>query len=101
MQHNVFISDKTNDNVFILDKTNDNVILSYCIFQCVFVQKRFIKGQTVMEAILPLPKFVKKKGGFAYFGRMGFQRELFNEYQHDRVWMVFFVWTKVALALEG
>ena len=35
------------------------------------------------------------------------QRELSNEYQHDRVWMVFkiicilVVWPKVALALEG
>ena len=35
------------------------------------------------------------------------QRELSNEYQHDRVWMVFkdfwifVLWTKVALALKG
>ena len=35
------------------------------------------------------------------------QRELSNEYQHDRVWIVFknlcicVLWTKVALALEG
>ena len=35
------------------------------------------------------------------------QRELSNEYQHDRVWMVFkrfcilVLWTKVAPALEG
>ena len=35
------------------------------------------------------------------------QRELSNEYQHDRVWMVFNIvwvlvlWTKVASALEG
>ena len=35
------------------------------------------------------------------------QWELSNEYQHDRVWMVFtnlcicVLWTKVALALEG
>ena len=35
------------------------------------------------------------------------QRELSNEYQHDRVWMVFknlcicVLWSKVALALEG
>ena len=35
------------------------------------------------------------------------QRELSNEYQHDRVWMVlknlsiFVLWTKVASALEG
>ena len=29
-------------------------------------------------------------------------RELSNEYQHDRVWMVFKkLWTKVASALEG
>ena len=35
------------------------------------------------------------------------RRELFNEYQHNRVWMVFenicvpVIWTKVASALEG
>ena len=35
------------------------------------------------------------------------QQELSNEYQHDRVWMVFknifviVLWTKVALSLEG
>ena len=35
------------------------------------------------------------------------QRELSNEYQHDRVWMVFknlcilVLWTKIASALEG
>ena len=35
------------------------------------------------------------------------QRELSNEYQHDRVWIVFkklcvlVLWTKVASALEG
>ena len=38
---------------------------------------------------------------------MSAQRELFNEYQHDRVQMVFrnicvlVLWTKVASALEG
>ena len=35
------------------------------------------------------------------------QRELFNEYQHDRVWVVFknlcvlVLWTRVATALKG
>ena len=35
------------------------------------------------------------------------QRELFNEYQHDRIWMVFenvcvrVLWKKVASALRG
>ena len=38
---------------------------------------------------------------------MGTQRDLSNEYQHYRVWMVFknlcvlVLWTKVASALEG
>ena len=42
--------------------------------------------------------------GFSYEST---QQELSNEYQHDRVWMVFknlcvlVLWTKVASALEG
>ena len=41
------------------------------------------------------------------YSSQGTQRELLNEYQHDRVPMVFknlcihLLWTKIALALEG
>ena len=52
------------------------------------------------------PKITKKNMANGYSSEST-QRELTNEYQHDRVYMIFknyctsVLWTKVASALEG